>query len=895
MLPMIGRVIFLFVICVLALAQWGCAGGDPAVAEDDILVITASPATITNFGDASVVTLILTHADGRPVPDGARILLVSDGGSLPSEVRTIDGRAEVSFFSDATLGTVTITAQSGQLGLDGSITTTVEVIDRNVEVGNLSLGMNPSNLSRRGGTLALSATVVDPAGEPLPDKVVVFSSQFGSLASNGAPLRSNDQGQVNDLLTLENLPLATTAVEVTATSAGVSATRNLTITSNESPVAVIQFSPENPSAGDTVFFNGSLSNDPDGSIVEYHWDFGEGSLASGREAQHRFSSARNHRVTLRVTDDQGASHAVGGVVAVGANQPPTGAFTFSPQDPRVGDVITFDGRGSADPDGAIAAWRWSMGNGIVREGPVVNFSYNSGRNYNVTLTVEDDQGSSASVTETLTVTGNQAPDAVIVATTTNARIGEILRFDGNSSSDADGSIQAWLWTFGNGTSATGAQSEVVYQQPGTYIVGLTVTDNDGAQGFVNQVVVVADNLLPRPSFSISPPNPLVGRAVIFDASDSNDEDGSIQSYTWHFGDGTSGNGPLVQHRYQAAADYTVSLGVVDDLGSRSTASQPITVALGSIPRAALRLSESTVPSSGGTLVLDASDSSDQEDGTNLTYQFRTIPANAAVLSHADPSTPIAIANLLPQPEGSRPVFEVRAIDGEGNEGIALAEVLVTATPQDAPTANFSLTPDQLSVHGGTVILDASATSDGDSSFEDLSFTFSAEVAGNLRVDFQDSSNRFLTSARVQARDGGIIGINDRVIFVLLVTDPTGLTGRTTGALTFVTGTDNDAPVANLTTDPGSFISAPAPGSFATVLLDGSASSDTEDGNPVSFSFDAFHSGGKDIAITQTPADPSIAIAELGGVRAGEIIVFTLTVTDTSGLSDKASVTLNIIP
>jgi serine protease len=56
--------------------------------------------------------------------------------------------------------------------------------------------------------------------------------------------------------------------------------------------------------GDTVSFNGSGSSDPDGTIVSYKWNFGDGSpLGNGANVTHAYSIANNYTVTLTVTDN----------------------------------------------------------------------------------------------------------------------------------------------------------------------------------------------------------------------------------------------------------------------------------------------------------------------------------------------------------------------------------------------------------------------------------------------------------------------------------------------------------------------------------------------------------------------------------------------------------------
>lgn len=90
---------------------------------------------------------------------------------------------------------------------------------------------------------------------------------------------------------------------------------------------------------------------------------------------------------------------------------------------------------------------------------------------------------------------------------------------------------------------------------------------------------VIDWLMTRPpnaNFTYSPSDPHVGETITFDASFSQDPDGTIVSYLWDFGDSATGNGVIVTHQYNAAKTYTVTLTVVDNNGLNSTASMNLT-------------------------------------------------------------------------------------------------------------------------------------------------------------------------------------------------------------------------------------------------------------------------------------------------------------------------------
>ena len=75
---------------------------------------------------------------------------------------------------------------------------------------------------------------------------------------------------------------------------------------------------------------------------------------------------------------------------------------------------------------------------------------------------------------------------------------------------------------------------------------------------------------PVASFTVEPQNPAVGDVVAFDARLSYDPDGEIVTYSWNFGDEGTAEGMTVNHSYNTAGDYIVTLTVTDDYGISMT-------------------------------------------------------------------------------------------------------------------------------------------------------------------------------------------------------------------------------------------------------------------------------------------------------------------------------------
>ena len=87
-------------------------------------------------------------------------------------------------------------------------------------------------------------------------------------------------------------------------------------------------------------------------------------------------------------------------------------------------------------------------------------------------------------------TGNQPPTAAMSATPTSGPGPLTVTFDGSASSDADGTIVAWSWAFGDGQFSVGARTAHMYSGPATYTASLTVTDNGGASNTTTTTIAV---------------------------------------------------------------------------------------------------------------------------------------------------------------------------------------------------------------------------------------------------------------------------------------------------------------------------------------------------------------------------------------------------------------------
>ena len=168
--------------------------------------------------------------------------------------------------------------------------------------------------------------------------------------------------------------------------------------------------------------------------------------ASPRRTRTRRSGS--YTVTLTVTDSKGAT-ATDTRPATITNRPPVANAGADQSAPTLTNV-TFSGAASSDPDGTISSYAWSFGDGATSNRCIVpSHSYAAAGTYTVTLTVTDNKGATATDTATVTVT-NRPPVANAGADQSAPTLTNV-NFSGAASSDPDGTISSYAWTFGDGS------------------------------------------------------------------------------------------------------------------------------------------------------------------------------------------------------------------------------------------------------------------------------------------------------------------------------------------------------------------------------------------------------------------------------------------------------------
>lgn len=185
-----------------------------------------------------------------------------------------------------------------------------------------------------------------------------------------------------------------------------------------------------------------------------------------------------------------------------------------------------------------------------------------------------------STTTTTTTSIPIPPAAKFTFSPETPEILQAVNFNGLDSTPPPGrSLVRYDWEFGDGTSASGSRTTHAFAPSGTYLVTLTVFDNEGQQARLSMPVTVRPTSTPTTaSFTLSPVAPVVLEPVTFNAAGSVVSPGrTIVIYEWDFGDGSVGAGVRPTHTYTRAGTFVVNLTVIDSQGQKATASQQVTV------------------------------------------------------------------------------------------------------------------------------------------------------------------------------------------------------------------------------------------------------------------------------------------------------------------------------
>ncbi len=392
--------------------------------------------------------------------------------------------------------------------------------------------------------------------------------------------------------------------------------------------AAINHAPEPDAGGDRsqcglmVDFDGSASRDADGDALSLRWDFGDSTSAYGRRVRHRYPKPGLYPVRLIADDGTGLANGRSETfIKVHLHSAPV-AILDAPVQVCAGENVLFDASRSFDEDRDLLLFEWDFGDGAKGAGATAEHTFRAGGLVRVLLTVRDNSGlpcNESAATAVIRVTdapvAQAGPDQTVCAN-------QSVVFDGTGSGGGKRPIQGYEWDFGDGGQGGGVHPVHAYTRPGLYTVRLriTVPAEGNCENFSEDEMTV--RVLPSPVASFEA-DPVVcpGADVVFDAGEPDGEPAPAGRYEWDFGDGVTGSGPRMTHRFGKPGTFTVRLTVTTDgeEGCR-TASAERTVFVNERPEAGIETGHVERPGPGEAIRFMAFQSRDG-DGVIRSYTW----------------------------------------------------------------------------------------------------------------------------------------------------------------------------------------------------------------------------------------------------------------------------------
>jgi PKD repeat protein len=307
----------------------------------------------------------------------------------------------------------------------------------------------------------------------------------------------------------------------------------------------------------------------------FSWTFGDGAKATGENVTHSYSTNRTFNATVVVNDSVGGSANYTLTITITPVLAATvcarnveSAACASSTSTDVGVPVYFNGT----PIGGTGPYHylWQFGDGTNATVNDTTHAYSAVGTYHVKFWVND--SASHSFNTTLTVTVVPAPSVVVDVLPLTTGVGDVVTF--NSTVSHGTPSFTYLWTFGDGDTASTANASHAYTATGVYSVTFVATDHVGQTATGTASVTVA--AAPMVSSSAAPSPSEVGVAVVFTATVTGGA--SPVSLAWVFGDGGKATGANPSHTYATAGTFTADVWANDSLGRSAESSVSVTVA-----------------------------------------------------------------------------------------------------------------------------------------------------------------------------------------------------------------------------------------------------------------------------------------------------------------------------
>ncbi len=330
------------------------------------------------------------------------------------------------------------------------------------------------------------------------------------------------------------------------TVCGATGTRMKNINFNRIPPDA-DFSFTTACGNQTVTFNDLSTIPPPAFIIAWLWEFGDGQTSTQQNPSHTYPAFGQYTTRLTVTSSDGCltQDTISKLIAISPK--PVAAFSF---DKGCLDIPVQFTDGSTISSGTINQWYWEFGDGQTSTLQNPQHTYSVNGPYIVSLVAYAAGTGCPSDTTRITLTITAKPIALF--SYQPGCLNSPVSFTDNSTI-ASGTITAWYWDFGNGSSSTNQNASTTYALTGPFNVKHVAISESNCVSDTASAIIIIEN---KPNAAFSYITNCGSRSVQF-TDNSTPTAGAITSWYWNFGDGTNSSAQNPVHAYTNFGNYSI--------------------------------------------------------------------------------------------------------------------------------------------------------------------------------------------------------------------------------------------------------------------------------------------------------------------------------------------------
>lgn len=336
------------------------------------------------------------------------------------------------------------------------------------------------------------------------------------------------------------------------TNSGCTDVTSQQVTVNAPPVA--RFNANNSCEKELTTFN-DLSTTPQGIIVSWNWNFGDGTTSTSKSPVHQYNSYGSYPVELEVTSSLGCTNRYRDTIDVYRAPEPQislngGCLNVPVTIADISDTIST----------GTVSWLWDFGDGATDStSSATTHQYATAGTYTVTLTAVNANGCRTTTSQVVAM--DPIPNADFAG---GPGCEDVPTQFTNTSTVTQGTIASYQWLFGDSTVSTSQNPSHTFTEPGTYNVTLIVGSSLGCYDTIVQQVVIYPSPVSNFTFNQAAG---CGPLLINFYDSSYVSIGNVIAWNWDFGDGSANDSTQnPSHTYYASGSYPVILTVTSSNG-----------------------------------------------------------------------------------------------------------------------------------------------------------------------------------------------------------------------------------------------------------------------------------------------------------------------------------------